>query len=72
MCVVLGRAGSEHRMGEGNGTERSGMWTGHLGDKGEHLLEQLCVSPSNTHPNIWEKSHYWLCPLIPFMSPLFV
>ena len=48
------------------------MWTEHLlGVKGEHVLEQLCVSPSNTHPSIWEKSHHCLCPLIPFVSPLF-
>ena len=39
--------------------------------KGEQLLEQLCLSPFTTHPSIWEKSHHCLCPLIPFVSPLF-
>uniref|UniRef100_A0A8B9WK45 Short chain dehydrogenase/reductase family 9C member 7 n=1 Tax=Bos mutus grunniens TaxID=30521 RepID=A0A8B9WK45_BOSMU len=37
--------------------------------KGEQLLEQLCVSPSKTHPSVWEKSHHYLCPLIPFLFP---
>ena len=35
------------------------------------LLEQLSVSPANTHPSIWEKSHHCLCPLTPVVSPLF-
>ncbi|OWK16978.1 HSD17B6, partial [Cervus elaphus hippelaphus] len=30
-----------------------------------------CVSPSNTCPSIWEKSHCCLCLPIPFKSPLF-
>ena len=34
-------------------------------------MEQLCLSPSNTCPSIWERSHHCLCPLIPFMSPFF-
>ena len=29
------------------------------------------MSPSNTHPSTWEKSHHCLCPLIAFVSPLF-
>ena len=72
LSVVPGRAGSDHRRRESNGTQHPGMWTEHLlGVKGEHVLEQLCVSPSNTHPSIWEKSHHCLCSLISFVCPLF-
>ena len=69
---VRGRAGSErprHR-GQWGRAPRSVSRASH-GMEGPQLLPQLCVSPSNTRPSIWKKSHHRLCPPIPFKSPLF-
>ena len=67
VCCRAGQ-GLSTEQGEGNRARHPELRAGHLHTvKGEHLLEQLCV----THPSIWEKSHHFLCPLIPFMSPLF-
>ena len=69
---VLGRAGSEHprHKGQWSWAPRS-VSRAFYGIKGPQLLQQLCVSPSNIRPSIWEKCHHCLYPPVPFESPLF-